>query len=148
METVVVAYLRLVGLVGEVGHIGCGPVVLEMAPDEVTGSQGRHEAQLAGQHGGADNSGELGGVLARVGGVRALDTEHLQTRGLGRQDGAPTHGAHLNTGHGAGDVEVLPPLPPGLHQSDAVGAAHCLRRVLPRGDVDRCYDVGGVSVET
>ena len=38
------AYLRLVGLVGEVGHVGCGPVVLEMAPDEVTGSEGGHEA--------------------------------------------------------------------------------------------------------
>ena len=31
-------HLRLLGLVGQVSHIGCGPVVLEMAPDQVTGS--------------------------------------------------------------------------------------------------------------
>jgi len=30
--------LRLLCLVGQVGHIGCGPVVLEMAPDQMTGS--------------------------------------------------------------------------------------------------------------
>ena len=121
--------------------------MLEVAPDQMTGSQGRHEAQLPGQHGGADHAGQLGGVLAGVGGVRALDPEHLQTRGLGGEDGAPAHGAHLDTGHGAGDVEILPPLPPRLHQCDAVGAAHCLSRILASGNVDRCYDVGGVSVK-
>ena len=57
------------------------------------------------------------------------------------------HQAHLYGGHGAGDVEVLPLLPPGLHQSDAVAAAHRLGRVLPRRDVDRRDDVGRVGVK-
>ena len=55
--------------------------------------------------------------------------------------------AHLYGGHGAGDVEVLPLLAPGLHQRDAVAAAHGLGRVLPRGDVDRRDDVGRVGVK-
>ena len=55
--------------------------------------------------------------------------------------------AHLYGGHGAGDVEVLPLLPPGLHQRDAVAAAHRLGRVLPSRDVDRRDDVGRVGVK-
>ena len=121
--------------------------MLEVAPDQVTRGQGGHQAELPRQHSGADHSGQLGGILARVSWVRALYPEHLQARRLGGQDGAAPHGAHLDAGHGAGDVEVLAPLPPWLHQRDAVGAAHCLRRVLARGDVDRCYDVRGVSVK-
>ena len=52
---------------------------------------------------------------------------------------------HLYGGHLAGDV--LPLLAPGLHQRDAVAAAHGLGRVLPRGDVDRRDDVGCVGVK-
>lgn len=122
--------------------------MLEVAPDQMTGSEGGHEAQLTGQHGGADHSGQLGGVLARVSRMRPLDPKHLQARGLGRKDSSTANGADLDAGHGAGDVEVLPPLPPGLHQRDAVGAANCLGRVLARGYVDRCYNVRGMSVET
>ena len=109
------SYLRLLCLVGEVGHVGRGPVVLEVAPDQVTRGQGGHQAELPRQHSGADHSGQLGGILARVSWVRALDPEHLQARRLGGQDGAAPHGAHLDAGHGAGDVEVLAPLPPRLH---------------------------------
>ena len=131
----------------ELSHVGGGSVVLEVAPDEVTRRQGRHQTQLARQHRGAHHPGQLGSVLARVSGVRTLDPQHLQAGGLGGQDGAAAHCAHLYARHGAGNVEVLAPLPPGLHQRDAVGAAHCLRRVLAGGDVDRCYDVRGVSVK-
>lgn len=53
---------------------------------------------------------------------------------------------YLDGRHGDGDVEV-PASVDGLHHGDAVGALHVLRRVLPRGDVDRRDDVAGMGVE-
>lgn len=56
--------------------------------------------------------------------------------------------SYLDGGHGAGDVEVLSSVPPGLHQGDTVGAADSLSCVLPRGDIDRSDDVRCVGIET
>ena len=51
--------------VGELGQAGGGgSVVFEVTPDQVPGSQGGHQAELPGQHGAADHSGQLGCVLA------------------------------------------------------------------------------------
>ena len=47
------------------GHAGdCGSVVFEMTPHQMTGSQGRHEAELASQHSAGHHAGQLGSVLA------------------------------------------------------------------------------------
>ena len=40
------------------------------------------------------------------------------------------HVTHLNAGHTAGHVEVLPSGPPGLHQGDTVTAPDVLGSVL------------------
>ena len=95
-----------------------------------------------------------------------LHSQHLQARGLGWQDGAASnsshlryyetvlsqnsehHQSHLDGGHGAGNVEVLSSVSPGLHKSDTVGATNSLGCVLSSGNVDGRYDVCCVCIET
>ena len=48
----------------ELGHVGGWSVVFEVTPDQVSGRQGRHQAELARQDGAADHPGQLGGVLS------------------------------------------------------------------------------------
>ena len=101
--------------------------------------------------------------LTRIDRVGALHSQHLQARGLGWQDGAASNCSHLryelehrtkhpqphlDGRHGAGNVEVLPSVSPGLHQRDAVGAANSLGCVLSSGNVDGRYDVCCVCIET
>ena len=71
------------------------PVVFEVRAHEMAGSEGRHQTELPGQHCGAHHPGQLGGVGPGVGGVGALHPQHLQTRGLGGQDGTAAHRANL-----------------------------------------------------
>ena len=49
----------------------------EVTFDQMAGCQGRHERQLPGQYGGADDSRQLRRVVARVGLTRAMHTQHL-----------------------------------------------------------------------
>ena len=111
-----------------------------------------------------------------------LHSQHFQTRRLCRKHGATSHSsdldqtnvlgsgnldnnADLNTGHGAGHVQVLSSWTPGLHQSYAVGASNVLGRVLRSAriiasfrktlnphlascNVDGGYDVCSVCIES
>ncbi len=54
---------------------------------------------------------------------------------------------YLNAGHSAGHVEVLPVPAPRLHEGHAVAAAHVLRGVLTRRNVDGRHNVRRVGVE-
>lgn len=56
------------------------PVVGHVALDEVSCSQSRHQGELPRQHGAAHHPGQLTGVLTRLAGAGALNTEHLQTQ--------------------------------------------------------------------
>ena len=56
--------------------------------------------------------------------------QYLQTGLLWGQVGAPADCAQLQGRHGAADVQVLPCWACGLHQGDAVRAAHSLSWVL------------------
>ena len=38
--------------------------MFEVTPDQVSGRQGRHQAELPSQDGAADHPGQLGGVLS------------------------------------------------------------------------------------
>ena len=53
------------------------PVVGHVTFDQVTGGQGGHQRQLPRQHGTADHTGQLAGVLPRVARARALHPQHL-----------------------------------------------------------------------
>lgn len=56
------------------------PVVGHVALDEVSCSQSRHQGELPRQHSAAHHPGQLTGVLTRLAGAGALNTEHLQTQ--------------------------------------------------------------------
>ena len=110
-----------------------------------------------------------------------LHSQHFQTRRLCRKYRATSHSSDLdqtnvlgsgnldhntdlNTGHGAGHVQVLSSWTPGLHQSYAVGASNVLGRVLCSArisklgntlnphlascNVDGGYDVRSVCIES
>ena len=61
----------------------------------MAGGEGRHQVQLAGQHGPGHDPGQLAGILPGVGGVGAAHPQHLETGGLGGQDGASPHSSDL-----------------------------------------------------
>lgn len=135
------------------------PVVCHVTLNQVAGCKSGHERELSGHDGGADNAGQLSSVLPGAVLTGSLHTQHLQTHThtqgrfqylwvslrvgtrwwmctylkaglLGGQVGSSSHGAQLDRGHGAADVEVLACWSWGLHQGDAVAAAHRLRRIL------------------
>ncbi len=57
-------------------------VVLEVATDEVSGGKCGHQRELSGQHRGADNATQLGGVVSGRLGVCTADSKHLEACAL------------------------------------------------------------------
>ena len=85
---------------------GRAAVVRHVGLDEMAGGQGAAEAEFAGQGGGGDDAGELAGVGAGAGRVRALDAEEVEHGHLRFEDGAAAEGAGFDGGHGDADLEA------------------------------------------
>ena len=71
----------------------------QVSTNKVSSGESADERQLAGHDGCSDDACELLGVLAGVGGVCALDAEHLEDSLLWCEDSAATDGANLDTWH-------------------------------------------------
>ncbi len=105
------------------------PVQRHVRRHQMIGTERRHEGQLAGQHGAGDHPRQLAGIGARgLRGVRAVQSQHVQTGLLRGQRGASADGAHLYAGHHHGDAQVA--VLRLLHGGEAGGALHVLSRVL------------------
>lgn len=74
--------------------------------DKVTSGKSRTETELTSQDGSRDNTGQLAGVLTGGGRVSAADTEQIQHRALGLEDGTTADGADLNGRHRHGNLKV------------------------------------------
>ena len=118
----VLSYLCFTGLLccalcqlGEVG--GGGPVVLEVAAHQVTGSQGRHQAQLPSQHRGAHQSEDIVKNIVK----NIMKNVHLTWRGWRR------------SGRGWLGAAPSPPTSPGRR----TGRAGWCRRPQCRPDIRR-----------
>ena len=116
-----------------------------MSRNQVARREGGRQGNLASHDGGGKDASELPGVVARVC-ARALDSQHLEARGLGSKTGAAAHGADLQGRHGDRDVQVLA-IVDLVHQHNARRALHILRWVLARSEEARRHNVGGVRVE-
>ena len=75
-----------------------------MRLDEMACRQGTTEGKLSSENGGTDDAGETAGVVAGVGGVRALDAEHVKHGTLGFEDGAAAEGTDFEGWHRYGDL--------------------------------------------
>lgn len=66
---------------------------------EMSRREGRAEREFTRKDSGADDAGELLGVSAGVGWVRASYAEEVEHGGLGFEDGAAADGADFDAGH-------------------------------------------------
>ena len=90
LKEMIFTYLRC-----SFSQLGGGSVVLEVTPHQVSSSKCRHEGQLPSKDTGSHYPGQLGCVLPGQGGVGTLHTQHLQARGLGRQDCPTSNSSNL-----------------------------------------------------
>lgn len=133
--------------------------MLHVRLDQVAGSEGRHERELARHDGCANDTGETLSVGARGGSVGAGDTEHFEHGALGGEDGASADGADFDGRHCAGHQQVLAVVDAvrqscsvvlssctikrhdsRFHQSHTVARLDILRGILTSGEVDRLYN--------
>lgn len=127
--------------------------------DQVAGSEGAHQRELARHDARGDDAREAPGIVAGRLLVGAGNAEHLQARVLRGEERAAADGAALDRGHRHGDEQVLAIVGPGgeagerrqsarrdgkgdrvrdarLHQGHAHGRLDVLGGILPGGEED------------
>lgn len=74
--------------------------------DEMSGGKSAAQTELAGKDTGANDPGELAGVVTRVCWVRAPDAKHVEHRSLRLENSTTTDGTNFYTRHGNTDLEI------------------------------------------
>ena len=84
----------------------CAAVVRHVGLDKVTGREGSAQAELTGENGGGNDTGELASVLTGGSGVSSTDSQEIQHGSLAFEDGTSANGADLDGGHGYSNLKV------------------------------------------
>jgi hypothetical protein len=80
--------------------------MLHVSADKVASREGTTKRQFASEDGGGDDAGKALGIGARLGWMRATDTEHVEHGALRVKDGTSTECTDLERGHGDRNLEV------------------------------------------
>lgn len=77
-----------------------------MTLHQMTCRQCTTQREFTGKNTSSNDASEFACVVARVCGMRAADTKHIKTCGLGLENGAAAEGADFNGRHGDADLKV------------------------------------------